>query len=312
MADRISAVLDNQSGLITRQQLHDEGLAPHDLRRMLRRRELVAVHEGVFVDHTGELTWLQRAWAGVLLAAPAALADESAIRAADGPGRSGASSGPIRLAVDRKRTLKAPSGLTIQRMSHLDDRVLWHTSPPRVRIEHALLDVAARVPSEFRAIATLADGVQSRRTTGSRLRATLAARGRLRRRQFLEAVIADISDGTCSVLEHGYLTRVERPHGLPTASRQARASARGPVYRDVDYKPLRLLVELDGRLFHNNAAARDRDLERDLFAVVDGAATARVGWGQVFERPCVTGELIAILLTQRGWTGTFHRCPACS
>ncbi len=157
----------------------------------------------------------------------------------------------------------------------------------------------------------LADGVQSRRTTGPRLTAALASRLRIPRRAFLKEVIADITTGTCSALEHGYLTRVERPHGLPQASRQARASTRGPIYRDVDYKPVPLIVELDGRLFHDTAAARDRDLERDLFATVEGHITARVGWGQVFERPCLTAELIGRLLAQRGWSEAFRRCLVC-
>lgn len=306
-----SELLELQSGIISRRQLQACGLAPHDIRRRLRRRQLVSVYDGVFIHHTGELTWLQRAWAAVLTTAPSALAAESAIRAADGPGRAGASSGPIHVAIDRKRTLVAPPGVRILRVSHLAERVLWNVSPPRVRLEHAVLEVAARARSDFRAIATMADAVQSRRTTGPRLAAALVARQRIARRSFLASVIEDITAGTCSVLEHGYLIRVERQHGLPLASRQTLTSARGPIYRDVDYKPLPLVVELDGRLFHNTAVDRDRDLERDLFAVVEGAATGRVGWGQVFERPCVTADLIGTLLAQRGWTGTFRRCPDC-
>ena len=144
---------------------------------MVRRKELAPVHDGVFVDHTGTLTWLQRAWAAVLFAAPAALARESAIRAADGPGRGGASSGPMHIAIDRKRTSSHPQGVRIQRLSNLEQRVLWNASPPRVRLEHALLDVAADATSDYAAIATLADGVQSRRTTGPRLTPTRWRRG---------------------------------------------------------------------------------------------------------------------------------------
>ncbi|WP_235734930.1 hypothetical protein [Nocardioides alcanivorans] len=35
---------------------------------------------------------------------------------------------------------------------------------------------------------------------------------------------------------------------------------------------------------HTGAEARDRDLERDLDAAVDGLAGVRLGWGQVFSR----------------------------
>jgi hypothetical protein len=46
-------------------------------------------------------------------------------------------------------------------------------------------------------------------------------------------VLTDIAGGTCSVLEPGYLTRIERPHGLPTGRRQVseRRGAGRPTVR---------------------------------------------------------------------------------
>lgn len=124
---------------------------------------------------------------------------------------------------------------------------------------------------------------------------TLSNRPRTPRREWLTAVLDDIDQGTCSVLEHGYLTRVERPHGLDVGRRQVRVmTSRGPVYRDVLFDNGQL-VELDGRLFHDSTSQRDRDLDRDLEAAVSGASTARLGWGQVFQRPCWTAERIGIL-----------------
>ena len=311
MVDQVAELLRLQSGVVARAQLLEAGLAPHDVRRMLRRRELVPLHEAVYLAHTGDPTWLQRAWAAVLYAAPAALAGASAVRAADGPGRAGWCDEPIHVAVDRKRTLAPPSGVLIQRVSHLASRSLWTASPPRLRLEEALLDVAAAAGTDHAAIATLADGVQSRRTTAGRLGAALQQRERIARRTFLAGVVDDLALGTCSVLEHGYLHRVERAHGLPQAARQVRASARGPVYRDVDYAPVPLLVELDGRLFHDSARARGRDLQRDLAALVEAGATARVGWSMVFEHACWTAAQVGELLTQRGWRGRLRRCPRC-
>ncbi len=309
--DRVSELLRLQSGVVTRAQLVAAGLAPHDVRRLLRQRRVVPLHVGVYVDHTGPPTWLQRAWAAVLCAEPAALAGASAIRAADAPGRAGRDGDPIVVAVDRTRTLIQPPGVRLQRVSHLEERTLWTASPPRMRLEEALLDVAAAAPTDHAALAALADGVQSRRTTAARLGAALEQRARITRRAFLAGVIEDLRLGTCSVLEHGYLHRVERAHGLPLAGRQVRASARGPVYRDVDYAPYPLLVELDGRLFHDSATARGRDLQRDLVALVDGAATARIGWSLVFDQACWTAAQVGALLTQRGWTGPVRRCPDC-
>ena len=312
MDPRLTHLLDHQSGVAARSQLLQAGLAPHDVRRLVRRRDLVPLHPGVYLDHTGAPTWLQRAWAAVLLHAPAALCHASALRAVDGPGRAG-EPGPIHVAVDRQRGLDTVPGIRLHRLSGLSTRVVWSASPPRVRIEEALLDVAAEAAGDFAAIGVLADAVQARRTTAERLIAAADGRPRLARRDFLRAVLTDIAEGTGSVLEHGYLKRVERPHGLPRGQRQARTDGvRGnTAYRDVLYPRFGQVVELDGRAFHDSAGQRDLDLDRDLAAAVSGLATVRLGWGQVFERPCWTAYRVGALLRARGWTGEVRHCPSC-
>ena len=303
-------LLTLQSGVVTRRQLLELSLTAPDVRRLLRRRELVAVGVGVYVNHTGELTWIQQMWAAVLSLWPAALCHQSALRAADGPGRTTAG-GLIHVAVDRRRSPAAPAGVRLHQLSHLNDRVQWNLTPPRVRVEHAVLQLAAECRDEVEAVALLADAVQARRTTAGRLLAALETHERIARREFLVAVLQDVAHGTCSTLEHGYLTRVERPHGLPVADRQVLASSRGPILRDVEYRRFGLIVELDGRLFHDNARSRDRDLDRDLDALVEGRSTGRLGWGQVFGRPCDTARRVGRILQLGGWQGTFHPRPAC-
>ncbi|MGN0062710.1 MAG: hypothetical protein ACI379_00590 [Nocardioides sp.] len=199
----------------------------------------------------------------------------------------------------------------MHRLVRLDETVLWNAGPPRVRTEHALIAVAGRATDELGAIAVLADAVQARRTTARRLAAALAEHPNVRRRPFLAGVLDDVDAGACSVLEVGYLRDVEQAHGLPRAQRQVRASARGPLYRDVVHLPYDLVVELDGRLFHDTARGRHADLVRDLEAAVSGLRTVRVGWGQVFGDPCRTARAVAQLLQASGWTGTPRRCGRC-
>lgn len=310
--DAPTDLLALQSGVISRAQCLDAGLQPHDVRRLLRRRELAPVHDGVYVDHTGAPSWLQRAWAGVLAMAPAALTHESAIRAVRGPGVRGPDSGIIHVAVAReRRSLVPPDGVRLHHLADLSRKALWNTSPPRVRMEEAAVDVAAEASDELETIARLADVVQGRLTTPGRIRGALDGRSRIARREFIAGVLDDVAAGTCSVLEHGYLSRVERPHGLPTAERQVRDSVRGPVLRDARYSTYGVDVELDGRLFHDNARARDLDLDRDLASAVAGRRAVRLGWGQVFGRPCRTAEAIGSLLSRAGWSGRVRRCPAC-
>ena len=305
-----SGALALQSGVVSRKQLTAAGARGHDLKRMLRRRDLVRLDDGVFVNHTGRPTWVQRAWGGVLLAWPAALTHDSAVRAGDGPGRSDRDDSVIHLGVDRHRTVRVPSGYRLHRISDFDAKVQWNASPPRVRIEEGLVDVAAAATCDFDAIAGLADAVRARRTTPERIRQALDARTRLARRTFLHGVLTDLGQGTCSVLEHGYLTLVERPHGLPAAQRQLRDSINGPLYRDVVYA-VGQVVELDGRMWHDGPHQRDADLDRDLDAAVERLGTVRLGWGQVFGRPCATAARVGRLLNARGWSGRVRTCPAC-
>jgi len=140
-------------------------------------------------------------------------------------------------------------------MSGLDARVMWHVGPPRLRYEEAVLEVAAAADGKLDTIGELSRAVQSRRTTARKLLERLADRDRYPDRAWVEGVLRDVADGTCSVLEHGYLTRVERPHGLSGARRQVRdRMGVGAVYREGLYEG-GLVVELDGRLFHDTSAA---------------------------------------------------------
>ena len=132
---------------------------------------------------------------------------------------------------------------------------MWNTSPPRMRVEEAVLDLAAAASTDFAAIAVISQAVQARRTTAERVLRTAGRRTRLARRPFLESVLRDVRDGTCSVLEHAYLDRVERPHGLSPGLRQVSASSRGPIFRDVLYPSTTMVVELDGRLDHSDATS---------------------------------------------------------
>jgi hypothetical protein len=281
----VARLLHLQAGVVARRQALAAGLEPHDVRRLLRRRHWAPVHPG-----------------------------ESAMRAARGPGRRDeAAEATVHVAVDRTRgRLVQPDGVRIHHLARLEQRVQWNLGPPRLRLEDAALELAASAPTDFRAIALLADVCQSGRTTPARIRETLRDRPRSPRRHLLDATLDDVAAGTCSVLEHGYLHLVERPHGLPAGARQVRAIAStGVVYRDVDYEPL--IVELDGRLFHNTASQRDRDFERALDAATDGRSTVRVSYGQVFDRPCSTAGKLARVMSAHGITVELTSCgPGCS
>jgi len=237
-----------------------------------------------------------------------ALTDDSALP--------GPSTSAIHIAVHLGRTVTVPGFVVPHRTANLDDLVDWRAGPPTVRLEHALIDVmSAHIVSEdvAAAFAALTDTAFSRLTTPSRLITALGGRQRVAGRSLIEALVIDLRDGACSVLERGYLHRVERAHGLPRAERQRRSRATGSATdQDVRYEKYGLIVELDGRAVHDNAQAWDNDARRDLAELATSELmTARVTYGLVFCEQCQTARWIAEVLRRQGWRGEFRRCPQC-
>ena len=314
----VTRLLEAQDGVVSRRQLRSLDTDDHDVARMVRQRQWVAVHPGVYVSHTGPPTASQREWAAVLLHAPAALTGYSALRrygvrtGRDHTSRTTPDEvpGPARIsvAVARHRRVLTRPGVEVVRMGRFATDVLDNLSPPRVRLEMVLLDLASSAADDAAAVAVLADGVGSHRTTADRLLAALDLRSRLPRRAFLAAVLTDVGGGLHSVLERRYLHDVERAHGLPSARRQVRTGATGSsTVRDVEHTDLQVVVELDGRLGHELARDRWDDLGRDVESAVSGAVTLRLGWGQVLD-PCRTARAVGSVLSARGWTGRPTRC----
>ncbi|EGD54255.1 hypothetical protein [Gordonia neofelifaecis] len=307
----LDRIIRAQSGVISRRQALACGADSADIRRRKRRRDWIAVYDGIYITHNGPMTWLQHAWCAILYAGPAALSHTSALRAVTGDGNE---RGPIHVAVDAHRNLSGVPGVVVHYRSDLESVMLSDVHPPRVRLEETVLDLAS-AGSTTEAIAILSDVVGGRWTTADRLLVALDRRRRLRLHAFLRDVLTDVRDGACSVLEHQYLNEVERRHGLPTPVRQAPTTVGRRGFRDIDYPEFGLVVELDGRLGHDDAVSRDRDLERDLDAAAHAdRRTVRIGSGQVFGRPCSTAAKVGRILIAQGWETGPRPCrsPTCS
>lgn len=297
-----------QSGVVARRQLIELGADDNDIERMLRRRELTAVLPGVYADHTGRLSRRQLEWCAVLGHWPAALTRESALR--------NRPLDVVQIAVALDRHLVGTERIWIHRTPDFTQRVNWREAPPAIELEHATIDVMSTLVGEDaidRGFTVLADVCQTRRTTPGKVAATLAGRCRVPGRATIAAMIADLADGSCSVLERGYVHRVERPHGLPRPRRQKVSAATGRrSEQDIHYAKYGVVIELDGRAFHDNAFSRDKDARRDLAELAaKGDLTTRLTYGLVFRDSCWTAAAVGALLRRRGWTGPFVRCPAC-
>jgi very-short-patch-repair endonuclease len=130
------------------------------------------------------------------------------------------------------------------------------------------------------------------------------ARRKMRWRRELSMALADAGDGILSVLEYRYVRRVERPHGLPAARRQARIRQRtGNRYLDNLYEQYGACVELDGTAAHP-ADEQWRDKRRDNANAVQGIITLRFGLPDLGDRRCETAGDVATLLQRNGWPGS--------
>jgi very-short-patch-repair endonuclease len=304
----LTAVLRAQDGVVNRRQLRELGLSKPQVETLLRRRSLTAVHPGVYVDHTGTPTYAQRCWAAALYAEPAALAGRHALpEPPTSPGE------PIEVAIDWSRRVGTRRGIRITRMRDLDDHVAWNRSPPRLHLETAAIVGADRARTDHEAIALLCELVGSRRTTASRLASSLAERPRHSRRQLVAALVDDLAAGTHSVLEHGLLERVLRPHRLPVPTRHQapERGRRGREYRDMLFEDLGAHLELDGG-HHDGSAQKDDDADRDLQDIAGGLVVPRLRYAQVFGWPCRTARLLAGFFALRGWADSARPCsPGC-
>ncbi|UUZ60465.1 hypothetical protein [Nocardioides sp. B-3] len=118
--EKLDELPAKQDGVIARFRVLDAGGTDELIARMIRRREWVRLRHGIYLNHTGVPTWNQRAWAAVLAVWPAALSRDSALRAC-GMKRCGVGeSAPIRVAIDRARGGRTPSGIVVERLADYD------------------------------------------------------------------------------------------------------------------------------------------------------------------------------------------------
>ena len=181
--------------------------------------------------------------------------------------------------------------------------------PPCTRVEDTVLDLIQVAPTFDDAYAWICRAIGRRRTTTDRIQLAMTARKRMRWRQEIALALGDAADGALSVLEYRYVHRVERPHRLPGARRQARVRhSTGNRYLDNIYDEYGACVELDGTAAHP-ADEQWRDKRRDNVNTISGLVTLRLGLLDLGDRRCETAMGVATLLRRHGWTGSPHPCP---
>jgi hypothetical protein len=304
------ALLDLQSGIVSRRQAHDHGLDDDKIENRLRSGRWRAAHRGVYATFSGTLSREAVLWAAVLRAGPgAALSHQTA---AELLGLTDDRSSVIHLTVPLGRHPEPIRGAILHRSGRVGAATHPAQLPPRTRVEETTIDLSQSAASFDEAYDWLCRAVGGRLTTAARLRTALDARPKLRWRTGLTIAVAEAGSGVHSILEARYVHDVELPHGLPAATRQAR-TAQIPQSRYADnlYEEAGLVVELDGQIAHG-IAQRRADTRRDNAHAAAGIVTLRYGWADVTERPCIVAQQVAEVMARRGAPVSLRPCgPAC-
>jgi hypothetical protein len=302
-----------QAGVIGRTQAIQAGLSSSAVLSRVASGRWRRVYPGVYATFTGPVTRDAQLWAAVIYAGPdAQLSHESAAEVL----RLTAVPGPlIHLTIPLARRVRPAAGMVVHRSSYL--QAGWRFArgvPPHTWVEETITDLVAGAACFDDAVGWITVGFQRSRVSEGRLREVMAARSRLRWRSQLDEVIELAGEGAHSPLEYRYDRDVEQAHGLPRGRKQARYvkpdGSKG--FRDRYYAGFGLVVELDGRRYHDEER-RDADRRRDNDVAATAGATLRYEWADIARDPCRTAAQVHQALRHRGYVGSLTSCsPTCA
>jgi very-short-patch-repair endonuclease len=312
----ISGVIRRQVGVIGLDQARRHGWSAGEVRNLVESRRWQRIHPGVYATTTGALSYMERVWAAVLaVGGDVAASHETAVWLIDPADRPPPAK--VHLLTTHSRVLRlAATDVIVHRTRHIPpEHIHVAARPRRVTVERAVADAAGAAPSEDEAISIVARAIQRGLTTPCRLNRTLDDLPRLPRRALLREALALAGSGAHSAAEVRFVRRASR-HNLPAFTLQVRDVIGGAICLDallVTPSGRELVVELDGRLGHFDAASWRRDMLRDSTQAASGRIVLRLpalltftDIGQIF-------GLVAAALRREGWTGTL-RCstPRCT
>jgi hypothetical protein len=299
-----------QDGVISRKQALDSGMSADSVDSLLRSGRWQTLRRGVYFVFTGNPSREAILWAAVSRAgSDAALSHQTA---AELCGLTDQRSPLLHVTIGGHRRISPLTGVVIHHSCRIKDAVHPSLQPPRTRIEETVLDLIDDAVVFDAAFSLVCSALQRRLTTSAKLADAMRKRTKLRWRNELSEAIGAIDGGVHSVLEYRYVHRVERPHGLPAAARQAKLVDDGRTrYLDNLYRGYGLCVELDGQQAHPEDQ-RWQDQRRINAITEQGLTTLRYGWTDIARRPCQTAAQISAVLVNLGWRGQPRPCnPAC-
>lgn len=271
---------ERQEGLLRHEQLLALGLSDDAIFARLRTGRLHRKHRGVYtLGHRllrprGE--WLAAAWAieGAVLSHLSAAAFH------------GWTDSPAEQHVSTTGQATSRPGLRVHRVGLLDGRdVRRHPLLAVTRPARTVADLAATLPwAGFRAIVD-----RIRHLDGTAVREAHDRTGRRRGGRSVERLLGRLEAHTRSEFERRFL-RFCRRHGIPLPA--AVNEGVGGFLVDCNYDGV--VVELDGRAFHQRQDQMRADRRRDRKLLRAGRATVRLVWEDLDDE--VARDTVADLL----------------
>ena len=304
--DMPSALIRLQEGVFSRKQALDAGLTAKMIEARVRSGTWRTVFRGVYTNAAGDVGRPGMLWAAVLCAGRyAVLSHQTAAELVLG----GKPDGEIHVTIPAPCKVEAPPGVCIHRSRRAFRLPLADCYPPCTSVEETVLDLVDAAGTFDEMCGWVTRALARKRTTAIGLRTAMARRQRLRWRSVLSDIITATITGDHSVLEHRYERDVERPHGLPEPERQVPFTKPdgSPGRRDRAYPSYRVVIELDGQLYHPAEEAWS-DKDRDNSAIEDGYEPLRYGWRHVTEDSCATAVQVGRVLRAGGWPGRLRPC----
>jgi hypothetical protein len=284
LTDHVRDLLQRQSGVLTRAQALSHGMTRKQIEVQLGSGRWQRLHPGVYATFTGDPQRSARLWGAVLRAG-----DQAALSHQTAAGLHGLMVTPataIHVMVPSGQLVAPIQGVALPYSCRVAEARHPVRTPPQTWVEETVLDLAGEAASLDEALGWIFRACGSRRTTAERIASAMARRARMRWRTELVAALGLGAGGVHSLLEFRYVSRVERPHGLPVGTRQLRVSRAGQhQYQDVTCQACGVVVELDGRVAHP-VELRWRDIHRDNATTAAGQRTLRYGWADVSGQPC--------------------------
>jgi hypothetical protein len=200
MNDILDALVAEQCGMVARRQLNQHGVDWDHVDAQVRARRWVQRTPRVISTFTGELTWEQRQWLGVLHAGPRSML--GSLTAAGRYGLTGWQRDHVSVYVDDELSFEPVEGIDFFR-SRRPYELLRHPRPgiPMARLEPAVLLFAGYEAAPRTAHGVLAAVIQQRLTTAARMVDWVDTLRPLRWSKPFKRTLGDIAGGAHSGAE---------------------------------------------------------------------------------------------------------------